>query len=121
METIRTRLKKAADMAGELSLKESEVIAISVNAWDPAIAEFHIEPKTLIRSFHELKISRSSIAAREGEHMVIIHFVHRRFRFVSSLRKPDAATFMAINGQQRIEAKRPSLRRLSKRPQLPQD
>jgi hypothetical protein len=119
MESIKLRLQKAADMADALSLKTSEVISVTISGWDPALADFHIEPKTLIRIFHDLKISRSSVVAREAKDLVIIHFLHRRFRFVSSLRKPEAATFMAIHGQQRIETKRPPLRRLSKRSELP--
>jgi len=119
MEKIETRLSKAAEIAHVLALTPSEVVSISVNGWDSALAEFHVEPKTMIRIFHKFEISRSAITAREGEDFVHISFSHRRFRFVSSLRKPEAATFMAINGHRRIETKKPPLRRLSKRRELP--
>lgn len=118
MEKIETRLSKAAEIAHALALTPSEVVSISVNGWDSALAEFHVEPKTMIRIFHKFEIARSSITAREGSDFVHISFSHRRFRFVSSLRKPEAAQFMALNGQRRIETKKPPLRRLTKRSQL---
>ena len=120
----RVRLQKAADMAASVSLRSDELVCVDVTRYDTNIAEIQVSSSALVRIFHALKVPRSALRAKEGKDFVIIHYVYHGFRFVSALRLPEAASFMAIAGQRRLEGtKKPPLRRLSQpleRKALPQ-
>ena len=118
------RLKKAAEMAARVSLRSDELVCVDVTAYDTNIAEIQVSSAALVRIFHELVVPRSALRAKQGKDFVIIHYVHHGFRFVSALRLHEAAQFMAIAGQRRLEGNsKPPLRRLSQpleRKALPQ-
>lgn len=118
------RLQRAADMAASVRLKSDELVCVDVTAYAVEIADFQVEASALVRIFHELKVPRSALRAKESNDMVMIHYVFKGFRFISALRPPEAASFMAIAGQRRLEGtKKPPLRRLSQpleRKALPQ-
>ena len=118
------RLKKAAEMAARVSLRSDELVCVDVTGYDTNIAEIQVSSAALVRIFHELVVPRSALRAKQGKDFVIIHYVHHGFRFVSALRLHEAAQFMAIAGQRRLEGNsKPPLRRLSQpleRKALPQ-
>lgn len=120
----RVRLQKAADMAASVSLRSDELVCVDLIGHDTNIADFQVTPKALVRIFHQLVVPRSALRAKETKDMVMIHYVYHGFRFISALRLPEAASFMAIAGQRRLEGdQKPPLRRLSQPPErkaLPQ-
>lgn len=120
----KVRLQKSADMADRLGLTDRDMICVDVTRFDVNIADFQVTADALVRIFHELKVPRSAVRAKEAKDMVMIHYVIKGFRFISALRLPEAASFMAIAGQRRLEGNsKPPLRRLSQpleRKALPQ-